>query len=747
MDLSIFQLPEATMPEETGNLRAEVRAFLDKERVAGTVLGRPAAWLSSRDTEFSRRLAAHGWIGMWLPEEYGGKNDGWLKRYVVLEELVVAGAPVAAHWLADRQSGPNILAHGTDEQRRRYLPAIAEGRCFFSIGMSEKEAGSDLASVRTRAQRTETGWRITGTKMWTGSAHVNDYAIVLARTNADVEDRHQGLSQFIVDLRAPGVRTEPIHFLTGEHRFNAFHLEGVEGGPDMLLGGEGDGWKQVTAELAYERSGPERVLATTPVLIALLRELTDRSVSAEQQARIGRLVARLVALRHMSLGVATILAAGGSTEIQAALVKDLGTRFQGELVDEVRNVLPVAPRADATPGSYAEVLGYAIRYLPSYTLGGGANEILRSVVIKGMEKARKAGGATERSPWNTVLADHDAAATETLDPRTVVTTVWQALNKHQPLPGPDVVPTVAAAIARDAGYHGTPGPISETLLVARPILAAAGFEIPQGPVAVAHADLDVRYTHPDPDSSAGPFGAEGLDSTLTVNGSIPAVAWGRAVDQILVLSTGPHGPIALLLDRDQCRIQKVRDLAGEPRDTLVLVDVEIPGRQARPITQEIVAQAESRAAIARAALIAGAAERCVELTVDYTATRHQFGQPLSRFQAVRQEEALLIGEVAVVSSAVDCAVNALGRDRDLQFISACAKAQASASVAEITRIAHQLHGAIGFTELSQLHHATTRLWSWREDDGSEHRWARIVGQRALIAGADNFWRLITATTD
>lgn len=745
MTLFVFNLPEAKLPQGTAELRRQVREFIDQEGAAGTVLGRPAAWLHTRDTDFSRRLAERGWIGMWLPPEYGGNGDGWLKRYVVLEELVVAGAPVAAHWLADRQSGPSILKHGNEEQRRRYLPAIAEGRCFFSIGMSEKDAGSDLASVQTRAERTEDGWRITGTKMWTGGAHVNDYAIVLARTDAAAEDRHHGLSQFIVDLRAPGVRTEPIHFLTGEHRFNEFHMDGVQGGPDMLLGEEGKGWQQVTAELAFERSGPERVLATTPLLVALVRELSQRPISADQQRRLGQLVARLVALRHMSLGVAAILESGGSTEVQAALVKDLGTRFQGEVVNAARELVPVAPRADATIGSFAEVLSYAIRYSPTYTLGGGANEILRGVVIKGMEKARGAA-ADCRAPWHAILGvpmlpDGPGAA---------VAELWHGLQFADLLPAVATDVATRAALVRDAGYHSAPGPFGETFLVAQPLLAKIGLAVPAGPVAVAmdtEARLHVRFAHPDTASSAGPLGAESRDGTVFVSGTLPDVAWARAVEQILVVTRGPHGPVALLLDRAQCVLEEGTNLAGEPRDNVILLGVQVAAERIRALTDPMVEQARAASALAKACLIAGAAQRCAELTIDYTATRHQFGRPLSRFQAVRQEEAQLIGEVAVVSSALACAVNALAAGREGEFVIACAKAQASASAGEIARIAHQLHGAIGFTELSPLHRSTLRLWAWREEDGAEHAWAHAVGRQVLAAGPRNFWQLITATTE
>lgn len=385
--LSPIAFPDVALPESARRLRAEVRAFLDEERGRGTVLGRPDSWLAGWDPGFSRRLAERGWVGMALPTEYGGAGRGFLERYVVIEELLAAGAPVSAHWVSDRQAGPSILQHGTEAQRRFFLPRIAAGQCFFSIGMSEKNSGSDLASVATRAERATDGWRLTGTKMWTGGAHVNDYAIVLARTD-DAEDKHAGLSQFVVDLRAPGVRVEPIRLMSGEHRFNAVHLEGVDVPDGMLLGRPGDGWKQVTGELAFERSGPERYLSTFPLLASLLRELEQRPATTEQLAQVGILTARLHSIRRLSLGVAAALDAGASPDIQAALVKDLGTRLEGTLTDTVRSILPTPADPHATPGTHPELLAFAQLHSPGYTLRGGTNEILRGIITRGLEQHR-----------------------------------------------------------------------------------------------------------------------------------------------------------------------------------------------------------------------------------------------------------------------------------------------------------------------------------------------------------------------
>ncbi|MGW1865996.1 acyl-CoA dehydrogenase family protein [Streptomyces mauvecolor] len=386
MTLSALDIGAVQPPCESWQLRKEVRDFLDEERAAGTVLGRPDSWLTGWDPAFTRRLAARGWVGMALPRQYGGQGRGNLERYVVIEELLAAGAPVSAHWVADRQAGPSILRHGTEEQRRCFLPRIAAGECFFSIGMSEQNSGSDLASVRTRAERTDSGWRLTGTKMWTGGAHVNDYAIVLARTD-ESDDRHAGLSQFIVGLRDPSIRVEPIRLLSGEHTFNYVHMEGVELADDALLGRPGDGWQQVTGELALERSGPERFLSTLPLLVALVGQLRQTACGPEQHARVGRLTARLSSIRQLSLGVAAALEAGRPADVQAALVKDLGTRFEGELVGEVREILPVAARFDATRGTFPELLATAILHSPGYTLRGGTNEILRGIITRGLEQS------------------------------------------------------------------------------------------------------------------------------------------------------------------------------------------------------------------------------------------------------------------------------------------------------------------------------------------------------------------------
>ncbi|MBO4238048.1 acyl-CoA dehydrogenase [Pseudonocardia alni] len=373
------------LPAGLADLRAEVRSFLDDERNAARWTPRADVWLSGWDESFSRRLGERGWLGMTIPTEYGGHGRTALERYVVTEELLAAGAPVAAHWISDRQIGPSLLRHGTEEQRRAFLPGIARGEVYFGIGMSEPDSGSDLASVRTRATRVDGGWRLSGTKVWTSGAHHAHAFFALVRTEPrDDAHRHAGLSQFLVELDSPGVEIRPIPLLTGAHHFNEVRFDDVFI-PDARVFGElGNGWAQVTGELAFERSGPERFLSTYPLLASLVGELAGAGrADAGTRRRVGSLVSRLWTLRAMSLAVAGALESGRAPELAAALVKDLGTRYENEIVDAARLLVDIPPDPGAESG-FARLLADAVLHAPGFTLRGGTNEVLRGIVARGM---------------------------------------------------------------------------------------------------------------------------------------------------------------------------------------------------------------------------------------------------------------------------------------------------------------------------------------------------------------------------
>lgn len=367
---------------ELAKLRASVREFLSADRAQ---FGwRPAvdSWLGRWDEDFSARLGDAGFVGMIIPKEYGGQGLSHLHRYVVTEELLGQGAPVAAHWVADRQVAPGLLAYGNEEQRERLLPRIASGRYFSAIGMSEHTAGSDLAAVQTKASRTDDGWLLNGTKVWTSGAHFAHQVVVLARTSPpDPERRHAGFSQFIVPCDAAGMRIEPIRLMDGEHHFNEVIFEDVLVPDAGVLGEIGNGWHQVTSELSFERSGPERLLSTAPLIVAAIRVLGVASSCDDRTAEdVGDLLARLISLRQLSVWVARMLTDGADAANQAALVKDLGTRFEQDSVDAIADLVDRVPM---TP-ELAELLTTARLHKAVFTLRGGTNEVLRGVVARGM---------------------------------------------------------------------------------------------------------------------------------------------------------------------------------------------------------------------------------------------------------------------------------------------------------------------------------------------------------------------------
>ncbi|TFZ02864.1 acyl-CoA dehydrogenase [Ramlibacter henchirensis] len=372
----------ASLPPHTEAFRREVKHFLAQELPPTPADVRSRSWLAF-DAEFSRKLGARGWVGVTLPKQYGGAELDAFSRFVLVEELLAVGAPVGAHWIADRQSGPLILKFGSDAQKARYLPGICRGEIFFCIGMSEPNSGSDLASVASRAVRTDKGWRLNGRKIWTTNGHKCDYTIALVRTSGSPADRHAGLSQFVVDLKLPGVTVRPIVDLTGDAHFSEMFFDDVELDPEALIGNEGDGWKQVNAELAFERSGPERLYSSIVLLDAWLGWLRESARFEQQLETVGRFAAHLATLRQLSVAITAKLAAGESPVVEAALVKDLGTEFEQAVPAIIEAAIGADP-ADPPGEELVRTLAYVSHMAPTFSLRGGTREILRGMIARGL---------------------------------------------------------------------------------------------------------------------------------------------------------------------------------------------------------------------------------------------------------------------------------------------------------------------------------------------------------------------------
>ena len=382
MTVTSLRFPPAQLPESALVLQEEVRQFIRDELAAGTFTPIVDNWMSGISPEFSQKLGAKGWLGMSWPKKYGGHERSVLDRFVVAKELLAAGAPVAAHWASDRQTGPMLLAHGTEHQKQKFMPAIARGECFFALGLSEPNAGSDLANVSTMATRTDGGWLLNGSRIWSSAAHHSHAMVVLCRSAPKSEQRHEGISQLMVELDQPGITIRPIHIITGHHHFNQVMFDDVFVPDNMVVGTIGKGWAQAVSELAFERSGPERFLSTMPLFYQFLDEVKGTDDKRIQQT-VGRLAAKMAALYQLSLRVMTLLDQGERVDTEASLIKDQATKFEREITEAVRLLIDTRG-SRAEPSPFLTHLTKAVLHSPAFTLRGGTNEILRGMIAKGL---------------------------------------------------------------------------------------------------------------------------------------------------------------------------------------------------------------------------------------------------------------------------------------------------------------------------------------------------------------------------
>jgi acyl-CoA dehydrogenase len=366
---------QLTFTEEQQALRAEVAAFMDEERAAGSFTPRVDNWITGFDRGLTKKIAARGWIGLTWPTKYGGGGRSYVDRLCMTELFLAAGAPLAAHWFADRQMGPSILAHGTEAQKERYLPEILAGEATYCIGMSEPDAGSDLAGVRTRAVRSGSGFVVTGHKVWTSLAHHSDYIYLLVRTDP-VSERHDGLSELIVPLRSEGITITPIHDMSGAHHFNEVFFDEVFVQEDALIGSEGGGWRQVTGQLGYERAGLERVMSLWSLFEAMRAEAGD---DERRQEELGALEAAVRVARLLVFRAAAVADSGRPPDHEAAMAKVFATDIEQRMVEVASQW---AGRGGRTGEAFGGHLLPAWLIAPSLSIRGGTNEVLRGIIAR-----------------------------------------------------------------------------------------------------------------------------------------------------------------------------------------------------------------------------------------------------------------------------------------------------------------------------------------------------------------------------
>lgn len=375
----------ALTPEQQA-FRSDIRTFLAQE--VSSESSTEDGWIVGYSPEFSRKLGARGWIGLTWPKKYGGQERSYLDRLVLTEELLRAGAPVAAHWLGDRQVGPALLAYGSEEQKATLLPRVTKGEIVFCLGMSEPGAGSDLASLRTKAAEEGDHFVLNGQKIWTSFAHVADYAYLVARTDSNVP-KHKGISEFLVDMKIPGVTVRPLVDITGEHHFNEVFFDNVKVEKRWLIGEKNRGWYQIASQLDYERSGIERLLSNYPLFRDTLKYAQETGLAKDPLVRtqLAQMQIELDMGRFMVYKVAWLLTQGQVPNHEAAMAKCFCTEVEQRIAQTVCNLL--GDYSVLLPGSPAARLSgrAALEYLyaPAYTIQGGTSNVLRNIMaIRGL---------------------------------------------------------------------------------------------------------------------------------------------------------------------------------------------------------------------------------------------------------------------------------------------------------------------------------------------------------------------------
>jgi alkylation response protein AidB-like acyl-CoA dehydrogenase len=324
------------------------------------------SWINGYSKGFSRILAEHGWIGMTWPTEFGGAGRPGIERVIVAEQLIGAGAPIAASWIADRQMGPAIYRYGTADQRAKFLPGMLSGEETWCIGMSEPNAGSDLASLRTSARRVGDRFIVNGQKIWTSLAADADYCYLIVRTDSSGPP-HKGVSELIVPMTTPGIEVRPITDLVGNRHFCEVWFTDAEVPAENLVGTEGDAFRQTMAQLEHERGGIDRLMSNRPLYEDALKvaDLDDHLI----RDSIARLEIGYRLGRHMVYQAALGQAPSGASTI----IKCYCTEHEQRVAD-------FCSRVFGAHGVTEPDLARAIAYAPAYTIQGGTSNVMRNIL-------------------------------------------------------------------------------------------------------------------------------------------------------------------------------------------------------------------------------------------------------------------------------------------------------------------------------------------------------------------------------
>lgn len=394
MDLTFTKAQDA--------FRNEVRQFVRDRLLNRNFKIQSKGIIADADIHFSKAMSEKGWIGFTWPTSHWGQGRSYVEKTILNEELYKVQAPIGYHFLADRQVGPALIHFGSDWQKEHFLPRIvnADDGVMFCLLFSEPDAGSDLAGIATTARKDGDYYIINGQKVWSSEAHLSDYGWLLAKTNFDEGvSPHAACSEFILDMHLPGVKVRPLINMAGEHSFNEVFMDNVRVHKDYLVGQENGGFRQIMAQVDYERAGIERLMQNYPVYDQLLdtmkvRQLKNRKPETYEWAKdqLCQLEVEFQAGRMLCYYTAWMIDQGQKPTSQAALCKVFCTQYEQRLNDVAMRILgPKSMIRNGGPGKSLDVdVASCYLWQPSYTLQGGSVEVLKNIVaVRGLKLPRK----------------------------------------------------------------------------------------------------------------------------------------------------------------------------------------------------------------------------------------------------------------------------------------------------------------------------------------------------------------------
>lgn len=362
--------------EAQDTFRRDLTSFLAEELGEGRGTG-------GTERAFSKKLAARGWIGLAWPKEYGGRGLGAMEQMIYTEEMILANAPRGYHFTAERQVGPSLIRHGTEQQKREWLPRIMGADVSFALGLSEPGAGSDLASVTTRADRDGDEYVVSGQKIWTSNAHLSDAIWLVVRTD-QAAPKHRGISCLMVDLESPGISIRPLADMTGGHHFNEVFFDQVRVPVDRRVGEENHGWYLLAEHLDFERSGIERLIDLEFIFHDVVEAARSRSreglLRPPVRAELAELALELEVGRLMCYRVAWMQSAGLVPNAEASSAKVFGTEWSQRMMATATKVLGMGAAASGEESGLATTVRFGYLNAVSRTIAGGTSEVQRNII-------------------------------------------------------------------------------------------------------------------------------------------------------------------------------------------------------------------------------------------------------------------------------------------------------------------------------------------------------------------------------